>query len=60
METAYSPTIAREPWNKGKLVGQGTVQAKRDLGDPHSFANGEPMQGIGSLQLGDRQQASSL
>jgi len=22
METAYSPTIAREPWNKGKLVGQ--------------------------------------
>jgi integrase len=24
METAYSPTITREPWNKGKLVGQKT------------------------------------
>src|SRR3984885_6204590 len=24
METAYLPTITREPWNKGKLVGQKT------------------------------------
>ena len=24
METAYSPIITREPWNKGKLVGQKT------------------------------------
>jgi integrase len=37
-----------------------TVQAQRDLGDPYPFADGEPMPGIGTLQLGNRQQASSL
>ena len=26
----------REPWNKGKLVGQATAEAKGHLGDPNS------------------------
>ena len=54
METGNSLTSVREPWNKGKLVGQKTVQAQRDLGDPHTLADGQPTPGIGTLQLGNR------
>jgi hypothetical protein len=31
METAHSPAITREPWNKGKLVGQKTPFKLREI-----------------------------
>jgi integrase len=31
METAYSPAITREPWNKGRLVGQKTLFKLKEI-----------------------------
>lgn len=39
---------------------ESAVQAKRDLGDPHSLTNGKTMPTAGALQLGGGQQISSL
>ena len=51
----------REPWNKGKLVGQKTpFKLKEIWGDPSAVADRESVPGSCSIQLGDRQQASGL
>ena len=61
METIALTTTTREPWNKGKLVGQKTpIEAQRDLGDPRALADGEAVPGTCSFQFGNRQQASSM
>ena len=64
METQAQTTSSaprREPWNKGKLIGQEPpLQAKTCLVDPHPIADGGTDARLGNVQSGDRQQAAGL
>lgn len=54
-------TRSRQPWNKGKLVGQTPpATTERYLGHPSKASNCGKNQGAGSLRSGHRQQTSSL
>ena len=51
----------REPWNKGKLVGQKTTtEAKGYLGHSHPSPERSPATRPGHVQPGNRQQAAGL
>ena len=54
-------TKQREPWNKGKLVGQKSpLQTQGDLGYPHTAATGQLRPGPCPIRLGHRQQATGV
>jgi len=50
----------REPWNKGKLVGQKPPLKLREIWAPDSALNAGPQSRTRSFRCGDRQQASGL
>jgi hypothetical protein len=54
-------TTTRQPWNKGKLVGQkNPFQTKGDMGDSHKTPNRKSMSRSRPFQPGHRQQAPRL
>jgi hypothetical protein len=58
---AMSSTPRREPWNKGKLIGQKPpLRPKTCLVDPYPIAHGGTDARLGDVQSGNRQQAAGL
>lgn len=57
MEEFTFTALHRDPWNKGKLVGQkAPPQAQGHLGDPGSIAAFRPHPGLGVVRSGQRLQ----
>jgi hypothetical protein len=61
METITLTATTREPWNKGKLVGQKTPFKLKEIWAIRvRLQMGEPVPRSCPFQSGDRQQASSM
>jgi hypothetical protein len=61
MEQPIRIRLSREPWNKGKLVGQkAPLKLKEIWAIRVRFADFQPRSGLGVIRPGDRQQAAGL
>jgi hypothetical protein len=60
MEALNSSSTRRALWNKGRLTGQKPIETARDLGDSDDASDVIESPRVGTVQSGNRQQASGM